>query len=151
MLIVRSVGKRLQVHVSLETTVEGSGVSFRREVIPVITNSGCNSGTCHGAASGQDGFGLSLFCYDAGGDYQAITRHWVGRRVNRSLPEESLLLKKAVGAVPHTGGKKIEVGALEYQTLARWIREGARDDLRHPAKVTRLKRFPQKMKLLTGD
>ena len=150
-LIVQSGQTRLEVPVLVESRSDHSGVSFRRDVIPILTKSGCNSGTCHGAASGQDGFGLSLFGYDAGGDYLAITRHWVGRRINRSLPEESLLLKKAIGAVPHTGGKKIERGSLEYQTLASWIQEGARDDPRPPAKVTQLKLYPQEMTLLPGD
>ena len=39
-------------------------VAFRNEVIQVLTKSGCNTGKCHGAATGKDGFRLSLFGYD---------------------------------------------------------------------------------------
>ena len=35
-------------------------VSFRNQVIPVLTKAGCNSGACHGAAAGKNGFGLTL-------------------------------------------------------------------------------------------
>ena len=45
----------------------------------------------------------------------------IGRRVNTSVPEQSLLLKKAVGAVPHTGGKRFDQDSEYYQTLLRWI------------------------------
>ena len=150
-LIVRSESQRLEVPVIVERKEENRPVSFRADVIPVLTKSGCNSGTCHGAASGQDGFGLSLFGYDPSGDYRTITRHWVGRRINRSLPQESLLLKKATGAVPHTGGKRIEPDSLEYKTLARWIEEGANDDKIPPAKVVQLDLHPQEITLEEGQ
>ena len=51
-----------------------------------------------------------------------------GRRVNLAVPAESTLLEKSVGAVPHTGGKRFEVGSELYQTLHRWIEAGAPDD-----------------------
>ena len=35
---------------------------------------GCNTGSCHGAARGKDGFRLSLFGFDPQGDYYRITR-----------------------------------------------------------------------------
>jgi len=79
--------------------------SFRRDVMPVFFRAGCNSGTCHGSARGKDGFMLSLFGYDAKGDYERVITEMVGRRVNTSVPDKSLLLLKATGAVPHTGGK----------------------------------------------
>ena len=34
--------------------------SFRNQVIPVLTKVGCNSGACHGAAAGKNGFHLTL-------------------------------------------------------------------------------------------
>jgi hypothetical protein len=150
-LIVKNESQRLEVPVIVEPLQANRGVSFRADVIPVLTKSGCNSGTCHGAASGQDGFSLSLFGYDPNGDYRAITRHWVGRRVNRSIPQESLLLKKATGTVPHTGGRKIDPDSLEYETLARWIEEGAKDDENLPAKVIQLDLYPQEITLKPGQ
>jgi len=35
--------------------------SFRNEVMPALTAGGCNSGGCHGAAVGKNGFALTLF------------------------------------------------------------------------------------------
>ena len=54
-----------------EPTVEGvtEAPSFRRDVMPILFRAGCNAGTCHGSARGKDGFMLSLFGYDAKGDY----------------------------------------------------------------------------------
>lgn len=102
--------------------------SFRRDVMPVFFRAGCNQGTCHGAARGKDGFILSLFGYDAKGDYYRITQEQVGRRLNLSVPEESLLLLKAIGKVPHTGGERFTKDTNYYKTLLRWIEAGAPDD-----------------------
>jgi hypothetical protein len=103
-------------------------VSFRRDVMPVLFRAGCNSGTCHGAARGKDGFRLSLFGFDPGGDYFRITQEMIGRRVNVAAPEQSLLLKKSVGAVPHSGGRLFERDSEYYQTLLNWVEAGAPDD-----------------------
>ncbi|RFC43946.1 MAG: Protein of unknown function (DUF1553)/Protein of unknown function (DUF1549) [Verrucomicrobia bacterium] len=106
--------------------------SFRRDVMPVFFRAGCNQGGCHGAARGKDGFMLSLFGYDAPGDYFRLTQEFVGRRINVAAPEQSLLLLKAIGGVPHTGGEVIAKDSPLYQTLLDWISAGAPDD---PASV----------------
>lgn len=103
-------------------------VSFRSDVMPVFFRAGCNAGGCHGAASGKDGFQLSLFGYDAAGDYFRLTQQRIGRRVDVAVPEQSLLLLKAINAVPHTGGKLLEKNSPHYATLLRWIQQGAPDD-----------------------
>ena len=103
--------------------------SFRRDIMPVFFRAGCNAGTCHGSARGKDGFMLSLFGYDAKGDYERVVNEMVGRRVNTAVPEQSLLLLKSIGAVPHTGGKIFTKDSEHYQTLLRWIEVGAPDDL----------------------
>jgi hypothetical protein len=102
--------------------------SFRRDVMPVLFRAGCNSGTCHGSARGKDGFMLSLFGYDPKGDYERIVHEMVGRRVNAAVPEQSLLLLKAIGAVPHTGGKLFARDSDYYKTILRWIAAGTPDD-----------------------
>ena len=48
--------------------------SFRNDVQPILAKNGCNSGACHGAAAGQNGFKLSLRGYDDEGDYLTLTR-----------------------------------------------------------------------------
>ena len=106
----------------------GGEVSFRRDVMPVLFRAGCNSGTCHGSARGQDGFHLSLFGYDPAGDFFRISQEMIGRRVNVAKPQQSLLLKKATGSVPHTGGRRFGENSQYYQTLLKWIEAGAPDD-----------------------
>lgn len=72
---------------------------------------------------------LSLFGYDAKGDYERIVQELPGRRVNVAVPEQSLLLLKAIGAVPHTGGKLVGRNSDYYRTLLDWIVAGAPDDV----------------------
>ncbi|MEY2788062.1 MAG: hypothetical protein RLZZ34_1205, partial [Verrucomicrobiota bacterium] len=56
-------------------------VSFRNEVLPILSKAGCNGGGCHGALAGKGGFRLSLFAYNPEADHLAITREAQGRRV----------------------------------------------------------------------
>lgn len=117
-------------------------VSFERDIMPVLTKAGCNTGSCHGAARGKDGFRLSLFGYDPAGDYQRITREIGIRRINLAVPEQSLMLLKATGSVQHTGGKKIELGSKHYQTLLSWLRDGAPVDPVKSPVVTQVDLYP---------
>ena len=103
--------------------------SFRQDVMPVFFRAGCNAGTCHGSARGKDGFMLSLFGYDAKGDYERIVTEMPGRRVNTAVPEQSLLLLKAIGGVSHTGGKLFDKESDLYKTLLNWVKAGAPDDM----------------------
>jgi len=100
-------------------------VDFESEVIPTLTRLGCNSGACHGTPSGKNGFKLSLRGYDSTLDRDSLTRENSSRRINTNEPEQSLLLLKGIGAVPHEGGKLMEVSSLEYQLLLRWLKQGA--------------------------
>ncbi len=103
-------------------------ISFKLDVMPVFMNSGCNTGACHGAARGKDGFRISLFGFDPDGDYNRITREMTTRRINLALPEESLLLQKGTGAVAHTGGTRFKPDSENYKTLMRWLEAGAPSD-----------------------
>ena len=107
---------------------EDPGPSFRLDVMPILMRSGCNTGNCHGAARGKDGFRLSLFGFDPEADYQRITREFSGRRINLALTAESFLLTKATNAVPHGGGARIKPGDEYYNTLKRWLDTGAKND-----------------------
>ncbi len=100
-------------------------VSFKLDVMPVFMKAGCNSGACHGSARGKDGFHLSLFGYDPDGDYQRLTRELSTRRLNLALPAESLLLTKATGKVPHTGGTRFKEDSPLYAAVMRWLDAGA--------------------------
>jgi hypothetical protein len=98
---------------------------FAEDVVPVLTRAGCNMGACHGKAAGQNGFHLSLLGYDPAGDYQNIVREALGRRIDRLVPEQSLILAKATGRTPHAGGPRLAAGGVECATLLDWIRSGA--------------------------
>ena len=102
-----------------------SAADFENEIQPLLTRYGCNSGGCHGKASGQNGFKLSLFGFDTQADYEEIVEHGRGRRVNVATPEQSLLLLKSIGAVPHGGGVRINPTSEAYNLLRQWIADGA--------------------------
>jgi hypothetical protein len=124
---------------SVSAAAPESPPSYRRDVMPVFFRAGCNAGTCHGSSRGKDGFMLSLFGYDAKGDYFRLTEELIGRRINVAAPSESLLLKKAAGQVPHTGGKRFSKDSSYYKTLLKWIEAGAPndpDDVPVPVEIT---------------
>ncbi|MDR3703846.1 MAG: DUF1549 and DUF1553 domain-containing protein [Candidatus Sulfopaludibacter sp.] len=120
-------------------------LSFRLDVMPVFFRAGCNSGGCHGAAIGKDGFHLSLFGYDPAGDYYRITRQIPGRRLDLAVPQESLLLLKATGMVPHSGGRRFKPDSEYYATLLKWIQAGAPDDAANVPQVTGIALVPDKI------
>jgi hypothetical protein len=99
-------------------------VHFVNDVMPLFAKHGCNSAACHGKASGQNGFKLSVFGFDSGADYQALANDGRGRRVFPASPAFSLLLRKSTGQVPHGGGRRIERGSADYETLRQWIAQG---------------------------
>ncbi|HEY7327432.1 MAG TPA: DUF1549 and DUF1553 domain-containing protein [Gemmataceae bacterium] len=101
-------------------------VDFERHVMGVFGRMGCNSGSCHGSFQGKGGFRLSLFGYDPAKDYLALTREAEGRRLNFSDPDNSLLLLKATGRVPHEGQTRFGRDSWAYQVLRSWIASGAR-------------------------
>jgi mono/diheme cytochrome c family protein len=125
-------------------------ISFKLDVMPVFMRSGCNTGSCHGAARGQDGFNLSLFGYDPDGDYFRLTREIGSRRLNLALPEESLMMQKAVEAVPHSGGKLFETDSAYYGKLMAWLKAGAPKDADDVATPVSMEIMPKQL-LLEGE
>lgn len=113
-------------------------VTFERDIQPILTRQGCNAGACHGKARGQNGFALSLLAYDSDFDYAAITQEGRGRRIFPALAEQSLLLRKATGDVPHGGGKRLTKDSEAYRLLTQWIASG---HPRTPANAPRLERI----------
>lgn len=125
-------------------------ISFRNNVQPILAKYGCNSGACHGAAAGQNGFKLSLRGYDDEGDFTTLTRHALGRRIIPSDPGRSLLLLKSTGAVPHKGGKRFEVDSLEYKILSGWIAAGTPGPKKEDPRIVRIEVTPEKVVLKPG-
>ena len=74
-----------------------------------------------------------LFGFDPEGDYFRLTRELGYRRVNLAVPEESLVLQKALGAVPHTGGKRFEPTSEYAKTMTTWLQAGRSERSAHRA------------------
>jgi hypothetical protein len=141
-LIVQFEGLTERVPVEVVDAKASPPLRFRNDVLPIFSRAGCNTGKCHGAASGKDGFRLSLFGYDPAGDHYRLTREMPGRRINVASPADCLLINKATGMVPHTGGERIEPESNQYQTLLAWLAEGAPVDPPETARPTRIEVFP---------
>ncbi|MCA9191056.1 MAG: DUF1549 domain-containing protein [Planctomycetales bacterium] len=128
--------------VNVKNAEQPHGISFGMDVMPVLTRSGCNTGSCHGAARGKDGFRLSLFGFDPQGDYQRITREIGIRRINLAIPDQSLIYLKSIGKVPHSGGKRMESDSVYAETLLSWLAHGALADAQTPPACTLVEIFP---------
>jgi hypothetical protein len=142
-LTVKFGGRTLKVPVVVEQAAIARPTSFKLDVIPALTKAGCNSGACHGASRGKDGFPLSLFGYDPDGDYHRLTRQQIGRRINLAIPEESLVLEKGLGIVTHTGGERFRKDSELYRTVLQWIHDGAPKDATNIAHVTGIEIGPR--------
>src|ERR1700688_4595410 len=127
---------------AVQHAASAADVSFRNQVQPILARYGCSAGACHGAAAGQNGFKLSLRGYDDEGDFLALTRGALGRRVVPSDPGRSLMLLKPTGAVPHKGGKRFEVDSLDYRVLSEWIAAGAPGPKPDDGRIVRIESLP---------
>jgi hypothetical protein len=143
-------GRTIVVPVTVAQAEADRPISFQLDVMPVFMKSGCNNGSCHGAARGKDGFRLSLFGFDPRGDHFRLTREEATRRINRAIPEESLVLTKAIGEVSHTGGDRFDADSEYYATLLRWLKSGAPDDQGEIPKVLSVELYP-KNAVLDGE
>ena len=99
-------------------------INFPNQIVTIFSKLGCNGGGCHGKASGQNGFKLSLLGYEPEEDYEYLVKEVRGRRLFPAAPERSLLLTKASGQVPHGGGRRMSPEDYEYTILYRWIAQG---------------------------
>jgi len=148
-IAVEFEGKTTQIPVDVKDAIKDRPISFKLDVMPIFLRNGCNQGGCHGAARGKDGFRLSLFGFDPDGDHYRLTRELNGRRINLAIPEESLLVEKSIGKVPHTGGQKFAVGEQYYNDLVRWVDAGGPQDPAGIATPVSVDLFP-KTALLDG-
>ncbi len=129
----------------------GSDVDFSVDVMSVLSKGGCNAGTCHGNLNGKGGFKLSLRGQDPDFDFHALTFESRGRRVSRSAPAESLILRKATGTMPHRGGIRFGVDSDEYNVLLQWLRNGAPGPSDATPRVTRLEVEPAEVIAVEPD
>ena len=143
-------GKAIQIPAKVQNAGVTPPISYTLDVMPVFLKANCNTGSCHGAARGKDGFRLSLYGFDVNGDYNRITRDFSSRRINLAFPEDSLLLTKGAGVVPHTGGTRFRKGDELYETVHEWLRDGAVIDQGEIPTVTKVDIYP-KGAVLNGE
>ena len=131
-------GQSASVDVKVVNAKEVPSLHFGRDIIPLLTKAGCNSGSCHGKQSGLAGFKLSVFGHDIKADYAALVSEGRGRRIFPGSSRESLLLQKAVNRVPHGGGRRVEPDSPEYRRMLRWIEAGLPEGDDNARRVVRI-------------
>jgi hypothetical protein len=142
-IVARYGNQTAKVAVEAVSIEEDLPINFGNQVVPIFTKLGCNSGGCHGKASGQNGFKISLLGFEPEVDYAALVKEARGRRVNPAVPDQSLLLLKASGGMAHGGGKRTEVGSDEYKTIRRWVAAGLPFGQPDDPVVTSISLFPE--------
>lgn len=136
-------GKSVTAPVHVVDFAGNRPINFKNQIVPVFTKLGCNSGGCHGKASGQNGFKLSLLGFYPEDDYEFLVKETRGRRVFPPAPDRSLLLTKPIGASPHGGGKRMEKDSYEYRMIRRWIEKGMPYGEETDPVVTGIKCYPE--------
>jgi len=140
-LIFRLAGKSASVPVTVLGVNTPLRADFVHDVAPILSRLGCNQGTCHGSAQGKNGFKLSLRGYDPIFDVRALTDDHAARHINLASPDDSMMLMKPTGAVPHVGGALMQPGEPYYEIMRAWISDGAKLDLTTP-RVSKIEVFP---------
>ena len=130
--------------IAVEQFAEIKPINFANQIVPIFTKAGCNAGGCHGKASGQNGFKLSLLGFEPGEDFEHLVKEGRGRRLFPASPENSLLLLKATATLPHGGGKKLDPDSDDYRLIVRWISEGMPYGKAGDPTVARIEVFPRK-------
>jgi len=141
-LTIRFRGASAELPVVIEGVVPKFDADFVRDLSPVLSKAGCTAGTCHGARNGKNGFKLSLRGYDPIYDVRGFADDHAARRVNLASPDDSLMLLKAVGEVPHEGGQRMTRDSEYYAILRRWIADGTRLNT-ESARVSGIRIYPE--------
>lgn len=144
-------GKTAKVLVSAADTSVQPTPSFRQDIEPVLTRAGCNMGACHGKLSGQNGFKLSLRGYAPELDHGWLTTDLTARRISPAHPEDSLLVLKPLGKVPHEGHARFGEGSRYHRTLVDWIAARAPGPDTNEADITRLEVLPGSRTMRMGE
>ena len=136
-LTLKLAGKTATVPVTVQGLKASVHIDFAHDVAPMLSRLGCNAGTCHGSAQGKNGFKLSLRGYDPLFDVRSLTDDLAARHINLASPDDSMMLSKPAGLVPHVGGALIQPGEPYYEIIRSWISDGAKLDLTTP-RVTKI-------------
>jgi Protein of unknown function (DUF1553)/Protein of unknown function (DUF1549)/Bacterial Ig-like domain (group 2) len=150
-LTVTANGQTFNIPVKVALPATEPPISFRHEVMPVLSRAGCNAGACHGYSLGKNGFKLSLRGADPALDWVAIVRDSAGRRTNFQNPVASLLVTKPRGESAHEGGTRFPRGSLADTIFVKWIAQGAPSDIADKVEVTAVRIIPDRLTLKPGD
>jgi len=115
----------VEIPITITDILPRSKVSFKHDVIPILSRSGCNQGACHGAQFGKGGLKLSLLGFAPESDYGPLVRDDLGRRVSLLKPADSLILRKALREFGHSGGQRFQRDSYDHQVLTAWLQDGA--------------------------
>ena len=143
-------GVTATIEVKVENAASNPPVNFANQIVPIFTKATCNSGGCHGKSSGQNGFRLSLLGFEPTEDYEHIVKEARGRRVFPAAPDNSLLLLKAIGVVPHGGGKRLEADSDDYRLIKRWISQGMPYGAESDPKLASVEVLPKQRTMALG-
>jgi hypothetical protein len=143
-IVATFADKTLKVPCTVSDTAVSLPINFGNQITPIFTKLGCNGGGCHGKASGQNGFKLSLLGFEPELDFQTIVKEGRGRRVFPAAPDNSLLLLKATGQLPHGGGKRLDKDSDEYRLIRRWIAAGLPFGKPNDPVVAKITVFPER-------
>jgi hypothetical protein len=143
-------GRRASAPLTVKDYSTATAWSFRNDVLPVMTKVGCNSGPCHGAAAGKNGFKLSLRGYDPVTDYYTLTHQALARRTDRLEPAKSLILLKPTLAISHGGGRRFDVGSQEYKIVSGWLAQGMPEPQDSDPVVKEIQVLPREASLVSG-
>ena len=150
-LLVSFGGKTERVIVTVTNSAFRPTPSFRQDILPVLTKAGCNAGACHGKLAGQNSFKLSLRGFAPEWDIDWLTKEVRSRRIDYAFPEESLLVQKPLGRVPHEGGVKFAEGSRYHHALVDWITARAPGPDTNEIDSIRLEVLPGNRTLKPGD
>lgn len=128
-LELRVANLSAHVPVTVKDSSLPSPVSFRRELMPLLSVAGCSDIRCHGAPSGKNEFRLSLWGQNPDLDFRQLTHDGFGRRTNAQDPDNSLILSKALTRIPHAGGRRFEPDSFYAKLIKDWQAEGLQDDV----------------------
>lgn len=130
---------------------DNSTTNFARDIIPIVSKTGCNQGACHASQYGKGEFKLSLFGYAPEQDHPQFVRNWHQRRVSFVSPASSLILKKATLQVSHGGGQRFKVGSFEYDQMLDWLAAGASGPTKADPQVVGMSVSPEQHVYSAGD
>lgn len=150
-LIAIHKGSTRRIPVRVTGATQHPVPSFQQDIEPILTRLGCNMGACHGKQAGQNGFKLSLRGYAPELDHAWLTTDVLGRRIDPAFPEDSLLVQKPLGVVPHEGKVKFEHGSRYHRMLVEWIRARAPGPIAGELSADRLEILPGDRVLTPGS